>query len=102
MDGLSQAILDELDDTGPNGVPMGQIVDALVGRGYAVEAVEQEIWRMLGARRLTPSGFVCRLLRRRDALGELVQTRCYELLLTPWSRDLDHQLELDLDAPARS
>lgn len=97
MDGLSQAILDELDDSGPRGVPMGQVVDALVGRGYAAEAVEQEIWLLLGARRLTPSGFVCRMLRRRDNLGEQVQTRSYELLLAPWSSDLDHQLDLDLE-----
>ncbi|MFY0537783.1 hypothetical protein [Nannocystis pusilla] len=26
----------------------------------------------------------------------MVQTRCYELLLAPWSSELDHQLDLDL------
>lgn len=96
MDGLDQAILDQTDGGGTRGVPMGQVVDALVGRGYSAEAVEQAIWSLLAARRLTPSGFLCRMLRRRDALGELVQTRCYELLLAPWSSELDDQLDLDL------
>ena len=101
MDGLSQAILDHADSAGTRGVPMGQLVDALVGRGFSPEAVEHAIWGLLGARRLTPSGFLCRQLRRRDNLGELVQTRCYELLLTPWSHELDDQLDLDLAATGR-
>lgn len=98
MDGISQAILEHADGAGTRGVAMGQLVDALVGRGYAPEAVEQAIWALLGARRLTPSGFLCRMLRRRDTFGELVQTRCYELMLAPWSSELDHQLDLDLAA----
>jgi hypothetical protein len=98
MDGISQAILEHADGAGTRGVAMGQLVDALVGRGYSAEAIEQAIWALLGARRLTPSGFLCRHLRRRDALGEVVQTRCYELLLAPWSSELDHQLDLDLAA----
>ncbi|MFZ6182666.1 hypothetical protein [Nannocystis pusilla] len=96
MDGISQAILEHADGAGTRGVAMGQLVDALVGRGYTPEAVEQAIWALLGARRLTPSGFLCRQLRRRDTFGEMVQTRCYELLLAPWSSELDHQLDLDL------
>ena len=96
MDGISQAILEHADGAGTRGVAMGQLVDALVGRGYTPEAVEQAIWTLLGARRLTPSGFLCRQLRRRDPFGEMVQTRCYELLLAPWSSELDHQLDLDL------
>lgn len=98
MDGISQAILEHADGAGSRGVPMGQLVDALVGRGYTAEAVEQAIWSLLSARRLTPSGFLCRQVRRRDPFGELVQTRCYELLLAPWSSDLDYQLDLDLAA----
>ncbi len=96
MEGLSEAILEHADREGTRGVAMGQIVDALVGEGYAAEAVERAIWALLGERRLTPSGFVCRVLRRRDRLGELTQSRCYELLLVPWSDDLDDQLDLDL------
>lgn len=98
MDGLYQAILEHADRDGTRGVAMGQIVDALVGHGFEAEAVEQAIWSMLGARRLTPSGFVCRVLRRRDAFGEPTQSRCYELLLAPWSRDQDDQLDLELGA----
>lgn len=97
MDGISQAILEHADGAGTRGVAMGQLVDALVGRGYAPEAIEHAIWALLGARRLTPSGFLCRQLRRRDSVGEMVQTRCYELLLAPWSSELDHQLDLDLE-----
>src|SRR5690606_17789525 len=97
--GLNQAILEHADSAGTRGVAMGQLVDALVGRGYAPEAIERAIWALLGARRLTPSGFLCRQLRRRDNLGELVQHRCYELLLAPWSSELDYQLDLDLAAP---
>lgn len=96
MDGFLETILEAAGKAGSRGVPMGQIVDELVGLGHAVEAVERAIWELLGARRLTPSGFVCRQLRRRDVFGETGQARCYELLLTPWSSELDDQLELDL------
>lgn len=97
MEGLRQAILEHAARAGARGIPMGQVVDALVGRGFAVQDVEHTIWGLLGERLLTPSGFVCRMLRRRDDLGELVQSRCYELMLTPWSREQDDQLDLALD-----
>ncbi|HEY0133897.1 MAG TPA: hypothetical protein VGB85_07450 [Nannocystis sp.] len=95
-----EAIVEEAGKAGDRGVAMGQIVDAMVGHGHAVEAVEQAIWQMLGERSLTPSGFVCRIVRRRDAFGEPVQARSYELLLVPWSADFDRQLELDLTREA--
>lgn len=102
MDGLTQAILEHADRSGTRGVAMGHIVDALVGEGYAAEAIEQAIWSLLAARRLTPSGFVCRVLRRRDSLGEPAQSRCYELLLVSWSSELDDQLDLELGHPEES
>lgn len=95
-DPFLDAIVEQAGLAGVRGVPMGQIVDALVGRGHTVESVEQGVWALLGCRRLTPSGFVCRILRRHDAFGELVQVRSYELLLAPWSADLDRQLDLGL------
>jgi len=91
-----EAIVEEAGRAGDRGVAMGQIVDAMVGLGHAVESVEQAIWGMLAERSLTPSGFVCRIVRRRDAFGERVQARSYELLLVPWSADFDRQLDLDL------
>lgn len=91
-----EAIVEQAGKAGNRGVAMGQVVDAMVGLGYAVEAVEQAIWTLLAARRLTPSGFVCRIVKRRDAFGEAVQARSYELLLAPWSTEQDQQLDLDL------
>lgn len=96
-DPIQDAIVEQAGQAGERGVPMGQIVDALVGRGHPLDAVEQGIWALLGARRLTPSGFVCRIVRRRDAFGEQVQARSYELLLAPWSADLDLDSDRDLD-----
>lgn len=88
-DPIQDAIVEQAGQAGARGVPMGQIVDALVGVGHTVEAVEQAIWALLGTRDLTPSGFVCRIVRRRDAFGEPVQARSYELLLAPWSAEQD-------------
>lgn len=96
MDGFVETILEAAGKAGSRGVAMGQLVDEMVGLGHAPEAVEGAIWELLGARRLTPSGFVCRMLRRRDAFGEQAQARCYELMLAPWSSELDDQLDLDL------
>ncbi len=90
------AIVEQAGKAGSRGVAMGQIVDALVGVGHTVESVEQAIWELLASRRLTPSGFVCRIVRRRDAFGEPVQARSYELLLVPWSAEQDRQLDLGL------
>jgi hypothetical protein len=96
-DGLRDAILERAGRAGNRGVPMGQVVDEIVGIGHTVESVEQAIWELLGGRALTPSGFVCRVVRRKDAFGEVVQARTYELLLAPWSAELDRQLDLDLE-----
>ncbi len=95
-DPFLDAIVEQAGQAGARGVPMGQIVDALVGRGHTVESIEQGIWALLGHRRLTPAGFVCRIVRRRDAFGEQVQARSYELLLAPWSAEQDRQLDLGL------
>lgn len=70
---------------------MGVVVDTLEHNGYAPEDVEQEIWAMLAARRLTPSGFVCRKVRNTPGA---TPARTYEFLLMPWSPKLDGQLEL--------
>lgn len=95
-EGFREALLERAGKAGNRGVPMGQLVDEMVGLGHAVEAVEEAIWALLASRALTPSGFVCRIVRRKDAFGELVQARSYELLLMPWSPDMDRQLDLDL------
>ena len=97
-DPILAAIVEQAGQAGARGVPMGQIVDALVGSGHTIETVEQGNWELLGCRRLTPSGFVCRIVRRRDAFGEPVQARSYELLLAPWSADLDHDIDDLADA----
>ena len=93
---FSEAIVEQAGKAGERGVAMGQIVDAMVGLGHGVEAVEQAIWELMASRRLTPSGFVCRIVKRRDAFGEPVQARSYELLLAPWSAEQDRQLDLGL------
>lgn len=95
-DGFRETILERAGKAGERGVPMGQVVDEMVGLGHAVEVVEAAIWELMACRALTPSGFVCRVVRRRDAFGEVVQARSYELLLAPWSAELDRQLDLDL------
>ena len=91
---LSRAIIEITEQAGSQGIAMGALVDVLQGRGFAPEDVEHEVWTMLSQRRLTPSGFVCRTLRKR---GRPDPERVYEFLLVPWSPELDGQLELDLD-----
>lgn len=86
----------------PQGVPMGVIVDTLTGEGFEATSIEAEIWGMLASRRLTPCGYVCRKVRRRDETGENVLARTYEFLLVPWSPDMDRQLELDISAAQES
>lgn len=93
---VAVAILELAERAEPGGVTMGRIVDTLEGEGFRAELVEQELWRLLAQRRLTPCGYVCRKVRRRDGVGELEQARSYELLFIPWSEDLDRQLELQL------
>ena len=92
---LRQAILALAESDARKGIAMGMLVDTLEHNGYAAEAVEEEIWAMLAARRLTPSGFVCRKVRPGP---DATPVRTYELLLLPWSPNLDGQLELGLDA----
>lgn len=96
MSPLAEAILELAEAAAPTGASMGSIVDELEHRGYGAELVELELWSMLGRRQLTPCGFVCRKVRRRDPMGELERVRTYEMLFIPWSEDLDRQLELRL------
>ena len=91
------AILELADDAGPAGIAMGTIVDTLERRGFVAEQVETEIWELLGRRRLTPTGFVCRTIKRKGLEGEILRTRLYEFMLVPWSSALDRQLELELE-----
>lgn len=97
MDALTHAVLQLLEersgDGGRAGVPMGELVDALVQRGHHDRDVELAVWRLMQARRATPNGFVCRVLRRR-APGRDIHTRTYEFTLIPWSADSDAQLDL--------
>lgn len=90
------AILELADAAGESGIAMGTLVDTLERRGFAAEHVEREIWDLLAHRRLTPTGFVCRTIRRRGLEGEAVKSRVYEFMLVPWSSALDRQLELEL------
>ncbi|MEZ4381114.1 MAG: hypothetical protein R3A79_07185 [Nannocystaceae bacterium] len=100
---LQRAIL-EAAGAQARGVAMGALVDGLSERGFRAEEVELAIWGLMSARLLTPSGFICRRLRRRlesvDGVdrseGEQIY-RAYELLLTPWSPAADRQLDLGLD-----
>jgi hypothetical protein len=90
---LRQAIVALAESVPDRGMSMGALVDTLEHNGYAPEEVEQEIWAMLAARRLTPSGFVCRKVRRTSGA---TPERTYEFYQMPWSPKLDGQLELTL------
>lgn len=96
---LSQAIVELATRAEPSGISMGRLVDALEGEGHPADAVEREVWTLLGQRRLTPCGFVCRKVRRKDPLGEIERVRTYEFLFVPWSDQLDRQLDLELPEP---
>ncbi|MCA9718957.1 MAG: hypothetical protein H6713_11175 [Myxococcales bacterium] len=91
MPTLRDRILERAATNGSRGVTMGALVEAMIRHGNAVEDVEREIWNLLATRRLTPSGFAARLLRRRDQLGALVERRSYEFLLVPWSPQRDDE-----------
>ena len=93
---LRQAILEVTAAAEPQGKTMGDIVDALAGQGFVATMIETEVWQLMAARRLTPNGFVCRKVRRRDPMGEMELRRSYEFLLITWSPDADRQLELAL------
>jgi len=93
---LANAILELAEQAMPGGVTMGQVVEALEAHGHEVELVEGELWRLLELRRLTPCGYICRKVRRRDPRGKIEHARSYELLFAPWSAELDRQIELPL------
>ena len=93
---LRQAIHAVVAAAEPQGATMGDIVDHLAGEGFAPTGVEAEIWRMMTQRRLTPTGYVCRKVRRRDSVGEMELRHSYEFLLITWSPDADRQLDLAL------
>lgn len=93
---LTYAVLELTERAGERGVPMGAVVDALEARGYAVQDIEAEVWSLLAKRRLTPSGFVCRTIKRSHRSERSETMRVYEFTLVPWSPELDHQLELSL------
>jgi len=90
---LRQAIVALAESAPEQGMSMGALVDTLEHNGYAPEDVEREIWAMLAARKLTPSGFICRKVRSQPGASP---ARTYEFLLVPWSPKLDGQLELTL------
>jgi len=74
-------------------VTMGELVDRLVVRGYEEADVEHRVWSLLDRRRLTPNGYVRRMMKRRVADG-MIHRRAYEFTLVAWDPDLDKQLEL--------
>lgn len=86
---VERAALEAVERAGEGGAPMGSVVDELVGAGFEEGEVEGAIWQLLQARRLTPHGFVARVLRR----GSRHQ-RVYEFVLIPWSAALDRQLDM--------
>ena len=94
---LDQRIVDHLEAAGDAGVAMGAIVDHFVQEGFEEDPVEACLWRMLELRRITPHGYVRRMLRAAPAGGEGRMRRCYELVLRPWSPELDAQLDLGLE-----
>ncbi len=94
QDGIQALVLELAEQAGPKGISMGHIVDQLAGAGHQTDAVERAIWELLGRRRLTPVGYVRRVLRRRGDNDRLISSRSYEFLLIPWSADLDKQLEI--------
>lgn len=96
---LILAVLELAEHAGTQGVAMGTVVDTLEARGFAVEDIERQIWQLIGARRLTPAGFICRTMQRRHG-GATKRQRTYEFTLVPWSPHLDQQLELELDPNA--
>lgn len=100
---LRESIIEAAAGEGDRGVAMGAIVDALSSAGYAPEDIELAIWALLGARLLTPNGFVCRMLQRKGSNGVKARvSRSYELLLVPWSPVDDRQLELSLGSGSNS
>ncbi len=94
---LAQAAIKETLHGREQGLTMGEIVDQLCAQGHPAELLEEEIWRLLAERMLTPCGYVARTLRRKDAEGRPSSSRCYEFLLQAWSPALDEQLELGLE-----
>lgn len=97
MSNTARAIMEVAQHAGEQGIAMGALVDELERRGFDYQDVELEIWRLLGERMLTPSGFICRTLRKPTATEPSAVARMYEFMLTPWSVDYDQQLELGLD-----
>jgi hypothetical protein len=95
-DPLADAVLHLVDTQADTGVTMGKLVDRLVADGGNEQEVELVIWQLIQQRRLTPSGFVCRKVRKPNQTGASTETRTYEFVLVPWSPALDAQLELDL------
>jgi hypothetical protein len=93
---LDQRIVDHLQTAGDSGLSMGALVDHFVEDGADEAQVEASIWRLLELRRVTPHGYVRRVLR--TGSGEGKTRRSYELVLRPWSPELDGQLDLALDA----
>lgn len=94
---LRQLLVDLAREGGEDGVTMGSMVDALVDQGHDAGSVEMAIWQLMQERHLTPNGFVCRVVKRRDEDGQPQRARTYEFLLVPWSPDRDRQLDLDLE-----
>lgn len=97
---LRQIIVEIVHQGDAAGVSMGQIVDELVRQGYDEAAVELAIWQLMQERRLTPNGFVCRIVKRRNEDGHVHRARTYEFLLVPWAPERDRQLEFELDPGA--
>jgi len=95
-DPLADAVLSLVDAHAEAGVPMGKLVDRLVADGGNEQHVQLGIRQLIQQRRLSPSGFVCRKVRKPNHNGPGVETRTYEFVLVPWSPALDAQLELDL------
>ena len=93
MTPVEQAAHSLVEQTGDQGLTMGQIVDRLVADGAEEREAEMAIWSLIGQRLLTPNGFFCRKFRAKAQTETLA--RSYEFVLIAWSPEHDRQLEAE-------
>jgi hypothetical protein len=93
---LEDAVMDAINRAVDPGIAMGALVDGVMAEGAKAEDVEVAIWALLQRGRAVSGGFICRVVRKRDAGGQLFDLRTYEVLLTA-APTTDSQLDLGLE-----
>ena len=88
--------MDAIGRAGEQGIAMGALVDEVMAAGARAEDVEMAVWALMSRQRIVPSGFVCRLVRKRDSAGKPFDLRTYEFMLAETPAD-DTQLDLGLE-----